>query len=120
MSPGELAIKYTAAHDEWRRLRRLRVSYRCAHEAPWRDCDDRGATDFTGDGVPCWKWHHAEYIDNAHESRQVIAAGYHRDMANWCPSCLQRAAVHASVHAAGQRRNALLGALLRASRRAMP
>lgn len=40
-------------------------------------------------------------------------------VAEWCDSCRERVKVNAAVHRAAKSRNSLLGALLRASRKAL-
>lgn len=66
---------------------------------------------------PCWKWYHGSTAyDDIGRQYQETAPGYAREEADWCPSCVERAKVHAAVKTAGARRNALLGALLRAAR----
>ena len=120
MTPGELAIRFTAANDEWRRLQRLRASFLCDHERPCADDPDEGGRitfDARG-GDPCWKWCHGEteYTENG-ASYQASAPGYLVDEGDWCASCVERGKVNAAVRVAGKRRNALLGALMRASRK---
>lgn len=122
MTPGELALRFTAANDEWRRLRTLRASFVCEYEFPRTADPDEGGRiilDMRGDD-PCWKWYYGETdtYENG-QSFQSAAPGYARDEGDWCPSCVERGKVNAAVRVAGKRRNALLGALLRASRKVL-
>jgi len=120
VTPGELALRFTEAHDEWQRLQRHRSSFLCKYEVPRHDEPAEAGGSITFDitpSDPCWKWHHGSgTTDEFGRQYWETEPGYNREEADWCPSCVERAKVNKAVKVAGARRNALFGALLRASR----